>query len=99
MGEALILVEYDRLQQQKHINQPDFLFHCQKVSVGGHVVVEFALCFCWIVEKRPCFVVNDHHCSPVSSCFSSGNVDDLLFLPMNRRALPLGWSGYTVCLR
>ena len=86
---SIIFVEYDRLQQQKRINQPNFLFHFQKVSVGGHVVEEFALCFCWIVEKRPCFIVDDHHCSPVSSCFSSGNVDELLLLLMNRRAMPL----------
>ena len=97
MGRSIIFVEYDRLQQQKPINQPDFLFKFQEVSVGGHVVVEFTLCFRWIVEKRPCFDVNDHHRSPVSSCFSSGNVDELLFLLMNRRTMSLVWIGCAVC--
>jgi hypothetical protein len=38
---SIIFVEYDCLQQQKHINQPDFFLHFQKVFVGllgnGHV--------------------------------------------------------------
>ena len=71
------------------INQISLL-PVHQVSSGGHVMVSFAVCFGWIVEKRPCFVVNDHHGSPVSSSFSSGNVDELIFLMMNWRAMPLG---------